>query len=137
MAKSSKQKLVSKSSSETELIAVSDFFSVVIVIRNFMLELGYDVAPATVYQDNKSTLKLIERGRPASDRTRHVAIRFFFIKDRVDSKEIKMEYCPTEGMVSDILTKPLQGALFVKLRDELLNYHLAKANRRGVSWNQA
>jgi hypothetical protein len=121
LCKSSKQRLVSKSSTETELIAISDFISIVIMFRNFLLELGYDLGPATMFQDNLSTLKLVERGRPASDRTRHVSVRFFFVKDRVDSKEIKMEYCSTTEMTADILTKPLQGAQFFKLRDQLLN----------------
>jgi hypothetical protein len=107
------------------------FISIVIMFRNFLLELGYDLGPATVFQDNLSTLKLVERGRPASDRTRHVSVRFFFVKDRVDSKEIKMEYCSTTEMTADILTKPLQGAQFFKLRDQLLNTQ-GKTNRRGV-----
>ncbi len=101
-------------------------------MRNFLIEIGYSLDAATVFQDNQSTMKLIERGRPASERTRHVAIRFFFIKDRVDSKEIKMEYCPTSDMVADILTKPLQGAQFYKLRDKLLNVNHGRTNRRGV-----
>jgi hypothetical protein len=119
--KSSKQKLVSKSSTESELIACSDALNNVIMIRNFLIELGYDLGPATVFQDNLSTLKLIEHGRPASERTRHVAVRFFFIKDRVDSKEIRVEYCPTGDMIADVLTKPLQGSQFFKLRSLLLN----------------
>ena len=48
---------------------------------------------------------------------------FFFISDRVTSKEINVEYKPTEEMLADIRTKPLQGALFVKLRDKLLNWY--------------
>jgi hypothetical protein len=51
-----------------------------------------------------------------------VNIRFFFAKDRVDSGEIKLEYCPTADMVADIFTKPLQGELFRKLRRQLLNW---------------
>ena len=47
-------------------------------------------------------------------------IRYFFVKDIVDVGELKIEYLPTEGMVADILTKPLQGALFKKLRKGLL-----------------
>ena len=131
LCKSSKQKLVSKSSTESELIACSDFVSSIIAIRNLLLELGFIVPPATIFQDNMSTLKLIELGRPASERTKHVAVRFFFIKDRVDAKEIQLQYCPTSDMLADILTKPLHGSLFVKLRNQLLNCS-EKSDCRGV-----
>lgn len=130
-AKSSKQKIVSKSSSEAELIAVSDYISNVIHAKDLLQEIGYDVGPAILKQDNKSTIKLIERGRPASERTRHIAIRFFFIKDRVDNKEISIHYCPTDDITADVLTKPLVGAKFYKHRAILLNLH-GKMDRRGV-----
>ena len=81
------------------------------------------MGPATVYQDNMSTIASVKNGKSNSDRTRHIAIRFFFISDRVTSKEINVEYMPTGEMLADILTKPLQGALFVKLRDKLLNWY--------------
>ena len=42
-------------------------------------------------------------------------------KDRVDSKDVLVEYMPTEDMLADSLTKPLQGDLFIKLRRFLMN----------------
>ena len=62
---------------------------------------------ATVYQDNMSTIALVKNGKSNSDRTRHIAIRFFFVADRVASKEIKIDYMPTREILADILTKPL------------------------------
>jgi len=122
MSKSTKQKLVSKSSTEAELIALSDSTSIVIWVRNFLEAQGYKMPPAEVYQDNTSTMAMVAAGMPTSNRTRHISIRFFFVKDRVASGELDISYMPTLDMVSDILTKPLQGELFVKLRKELLNY---------------
>ena len=81
------------------------------------------MGPATVYHDNMSTIALVKNGKSNSDRTRHIAIRFLFVADRVASKEIKIEYVPTGEMLADILTKPPQGALFKKLRDKLLNWY--------------
>jgi hypothetical protein len=122
MSKSTKQKLVSKSSTEAELIALSDSASVVIWVRNFLTAQGYKMPPAEVYQDNTSTMAMVAAGMPTSNRTRHISIRFFFVKDRVTSGELDISYVRTADMVSDILTKPLQGELFIKLRKELLNY---------------
>jgi len=118
---STKQKLVAKSSCEAEIIGVSDGLSEVIWVRNFLLGQGLDIGPAIVFQDNQSTMKLFEKGRSTSSRTRHIHIRYFFIKDRVESGEVCLRYMPTEDMIADILTKPLQGELFRRLRAKLLN----------------
>ena len=119
-AKSSVQKLNSTSSTEAELIALSDSTAQIIWTRNFLLELGYEVGAATVYQDNQSTIKLVQNGKSNSGRTRHIAIRYFFVADRISTGEIKVEYMATGDMIADILTKPLQGNLFRKLRTTLM-----------------
>jgi len=122
VAKSGKQKIVAKSSSEAELIAASDEIGEGIHVRDFLIEQGYTVGPATLHQDNMSTMKLIEKGRSTSDRTKHVNVRYFFVKDRVKRGEIEVRHSPTSTMMADILTKPLQGELFRKMRDALLNW---------------
>jgi hypothetical protein len=118
--KSSKQKLNTKSSTEAELVAASDHYSQVIWCSEFFRAQGYSVQTPVLAQDNMSTIALINKGRSTADATRHINIRFFFIKDRVDSGEIKIVYVPTKDMVADYLTKPLQGELFRRLRDFLM-----------------
>jgi hypothetical protein len=122
-AKSSKQKLVTKSSTEAELVAVSDVIGQILWINNFLRSQGYDVPAAKILQDNLSTIALINNGKSNSARTRHIAIRYFFINDKVKSKEVHVEYVPTHDMIADLLTKPLQGQLFRDLRDKLLNWY--------------
>jgi len=122
ICKSVKQKINTKSSTEAELVALSDSISMAIWCRNFLEEQGYIMPPASVFQDNQSTIAMVRAGRPTSDRTRHVNIRFFFVADREQAGEIAIEYLPTKDMIADILTKPLQGELFLKLRKELLNW---------------
>ena len=122
--KSSVQKLNSKSSTEAELIGATDSAGQLLWTRQFLLEQGYDVGPAVLYQDNTSTISLINNGRSNSERTRHIAIRYFFLKDRIENKEIRVEYLNTGDMIADILTKPLQGEQFVRLRAKLLNWPL-------------
>jgi hypothetical protein len=120
--KSTKQRLNTKSSAEAELIALSDMCSRAIWCREFLIAQGYDVPPARVYQDNMSTIALATKGAGSSDRTRHVSIRYFWMKDRVASGDIEIVYKPTADMVADILTKPLHGDLFIRLRRLLLNW---------------
>jgi len=121
--KSSKQKITTKSSTEAELVGLSDTTSQVIWTREFLIEQGYDPGPATIYQDNKSTIALANKGGSTSARSRHINIRFFFIKDRIAAGEIELKYKPTAEMIADILTKPLQGTLFRRLRNILLNWY--------------
>jgi hypothetical protein len=120
-AKSSKQKLVAKSSTEAELIGVSDGLSQALWTRNFLQAQGIKVKPVILKQDNKSTICMVEKGKSTSPRTRHVAIRYFFVKDRMEKGEVEIAYLPTELMVADFFTKPLQGELFRRLRAEVLN----------------
>jgi hypothetical protein len=120
--RSAKQKIVSKSSTESELIGLSDSLSQAIWTRDFLIGQGYTMGPATVYQDNMSAIALAAKGKSTSDRTRHIHIRYFFVKDRVDAGEISVEYKPTTMMLADLLTKPLQGDLFRAMRKDLLNW---------------
>jgi hypothetical protein len=120
-AKSSKQKIMTKSSTEAELVAISDVIGQVLWLRNFLEAQGYVLPPVKLFEDNLSTIALIKSGKSNSSRTRHIAIRYFFISDKVLSKEVEVEFMPTDSMLADILTKPLQGSLFKKFRDLLLN----------------
>jgi hypothetical protein len=122
-AKSSVQRLNTKSSTEAELVGVSDAVGQLFWLRHFLQGQGYDVGPATLYQDNQSTIALMENGKSGCERTRHIAIRYFFVKDRIGSGEIRVEYCPTDAMVADSLTKPMQGAKFRDMRALLLNWY--------------
>jgi len=57
-----------------------------------------------------------------SERTRHVNIKFYFVKQYIDNGSVKLEYCPTLSMIADALTKPLQGKQFEFLRSFLLGH---------------
>lgn len=76
---------------------------------------------AVIYQDNTSTIQLEKNGRRSSGkRTKHMDIRNFYVKNKVDSGEIEIQYCPTKEMWGDYFTKPLQGQLFKKMRDKTM-----------------
>ena len=111
-AKSKKQGLVTKSSTEAELVALSDMSSLAIWWREFIICQGYDIGAMEVEQDSTSCMKLAENGRSFNQLSRHINIRYFFIKDRMDAKEIKLKYVQIDELVADILTKPLQGEKF-------------------------
>jgi hypothetical protein len=83
---------------------------------------GYNVKENKVFKDNQSAILLEKNGRRSSSRrTRHINIRYFFVTDRIQSKELTVEYCPTGNMLADMFTKPLQGSSFYKFRAAVLN----------------
>jgi hypothetical protein len=103
---STKQKLVARSSTESEIIGVHDVMPQLLWTAYFLKAQGVAVNDSVLYQDNMSSILLETNGRAsASKRSRHMNIRYFFVKDRVDSKEVRIEYCPTEDMVADYFTK--------------------------------
>jgi hypothetical protein len=121
--KSSKQQIVTKSSTEAELVALSDSATQAIHLRNFVQAQGYEMGPVVIYQDNLSCMALMKRGGPCSQRSRHINIRHFWVKDRVDDKEVEIRHLGTKEMGrANVLTKPVQGAQFVAERFDLNNW---------------
>lgn len=119
---SRKQKINTKSSTETELVAVDDKLGDILWTRHFIEAQGYKVDENIVYQDNMSSLSLEKNGRVSSSpRTKHIKAKFFLVKDKSDVGDIHLKYCPTETMWADVLTKPLQGAKFRQMRAFLMN----------------
>jgi hypothetical protein len=123
MSKSSKQKLNTKSSTEAELVGASDYLPSTIWAKMFLEEQGYEIHENTFYKDNQSAMKLETNGRAScGQKSRHIDIRFFFMKDRIKIDDIKIVYCPTEQMLADFFTKPLQGSLFNRFRTVLMGH---------------
>ena len=57
----------------------------------------------------------------SSRKTNHIKAKFFFIKDKVDSEVVNISDFPAGVMWADVLTKPLQGTAFRKMRAQLMN----------------
>ena len=72
--KSSKQKIVTRSSTEAELVGISDSLSQILWTREYILYQGIPLGPVILFQDNMSTIFLANKGRTTSERTRHIKI---------------------------------------------------------------
>jgi hypothetical protein len=78
------------------------------------------VDDSILYQDNLSAMLLEKNGKKSSSkRTKHIWVRYFFIKDRIGNGKISLKHCPTGDVVGDHFTKPLQGAQFRKFRADI------------------
>ena len=80
-ASSRKQAIISKSSTEAGVIGVLNNAGDNLGIMYFLEGQGYDIKPIVLYQDNNSAIMLLDKGRSTSHRTRHIATRYFFIKE--------------------------------------------------------
>ena len=116
----SKQKLTTKSSTESEIVGLSDGTVEVLWVLEFLKSQGYELSGVTIGQDNMSVLTLMSKTRGHANRTKHLNSRFFFVRDRTETGELKLVYVRTEDMIADILTKPMTGSQFRKFTDALL-----------------
>ena len=116
---SRKQKSVALSSSEAEYMAVSQASYEVIWLHKMLVGLfGQRLRPIVIYCDNQSCIKLTEN--PVfHDRSKHIEIRYHFIRDCVQRGVVKLEYISTEEQVADILTKSLPRGKHVFFRDKM------------------
>ena len=118
--KSTAQKINTTSSCEADLVALAKGLQQTLWARTFLIGQGLITPPITIYQDNQSTIKLIERGHPAAEQSRHINIGYFWIHDLIKQGVVTVKFCPTLSMLADYFTKPLQGSLFTDLRDQVI-----------------
>lgn len=111
---SSKQKSVALSSTEAEYIGMCEAAKEAIYLRGLMMELTGITSCITLHNDNQSALKLTVNPIHHK-RTKHIDIRYHFIRETVDNKILNTVYMSTEIMPADILTKSLNSVRHHKL----------------------
>jgi hypothetical protein len=123
MSSSRKQKINTRSSTESEIVGVDDAMPSVLWSLYFLQEQGYGTTHAVIFQDNKSAILVLETNGKwsSSKRTKHIKMKYFFVKDKVDDGEVKIEHLPTEQMWIDMHSKPSQGIRFETDRSVLQN----------------
>ena len=108
---------MARSSAEAEYCGIADAGKEIVHVRQLLVELGiismeYQVP---VINDSQSAIAICRETGP-SKRTKHVAIRFHWIKEEVQNGHICLKWQPTQSMIADILTKPLGKQVFERLR---------------------
>ena len=120
---SRKQKLNTRSSTESELVGSDDLSTPILWTKLFLEAQGYPIEKNILYQDNKSTILLLENGKKSSSkRTRALNIRYFFLTDQIEKGNLVVEYCPTDHMIADFMSKPLQGVKFQRFRHLIMGF---------------
>jgi hypothetical protein len=120
--KSKKQRIVTKSSMEAEVVGLSDTASTALHLHNFVEAQGYTLKPTALHQDNMSGMAVMKKGGPVSERSRHIHIRYFWLKEQVDLGVVEIKHLGTSKMFANLLTKPVQGKQFRQERYGLTNW---------------
>ena len=105
---SKKQELVTLSTMEAEYVAATHAAKELLWLRRLLGEIFRSLNhPILLHCDNQSAIALTRSDGQFHARTKHIDIRWHFIKFCIDDGTIAITYCPTENMTADILTKPL------------------------------
>jgi hypothetical protein len=119
--KSTKHKLNTHSSTESEIVAVDDSIPQILWVHLFLKAQGLAVSDNILYQDNKSAMLLETNGQALSSKhTGHIEIWYYYVANQIEKGDLRDIWCPTDKNIADFLTKPLRGKAFVKFWDLLM-----------------
>jgi hypothetical protein len=122
-AASRKQKCMTKSPTESELVALTDNVGFVELFEEFLsFLLNVKERTPIVYQDCTSVIDLVTKGGGVV-RTKHMRARMNVGREAILEERIKVVYCHTSRMIADGLTKALEGSAFVTFADLILGHH--------------
>ena len=114
---SRKQPIVALSTMESEYIAASDSSREAVWLRGLLTNLGISQSDPTVLRcDNESAINLAHNPL-AHKGSKHIQVRYHFIREQVAGGTIKLEYVDTTKQLADVLTKAVDGATYLKCLD--------------------
>jgi hypothetical protein len=104
---SKKQASTALSSTEAEYIAAAHATKELVWLRRLLSELGQNQThPTPLHIDNQSAMAIAKNPK-FHDRTKHIEVRYHFLRQKVEEGELALEYVPTGCQVADVLTKGL------------------------------
>ncbi len=115
------QRLVTLSTCEAELVALTETAKEAIWMRELLAAMDMDIEDKqafTIFEDNSAALVIATNGRRKS-RNKHIDIRYFWVHEKVDKNIFKIEKCATEDQLADIFTKALGIEAFVRMRAKI------------------
>ncbi|OWZ12871.1 hypothetical protein PHMEG_00013899 [Phytophthora megakarya] len=108
---SKKQPIVTLSTTESEYVALAHGIKECIGLKQLIHELGFDVGNVIVHVDNQAAQHVAE-GKGASQRSRHIDLRYHWVREQVQKDIVQISYRATAVMVADLFTKPLSHNKF-------------------------
>ena len=118
--RSNKQNCIALSTAEAEYVALSSAAQEAVWLSRLLQDINFNNLglPVTLFEDNQAAISIAENPQN-HPKTKHIGIKYHYIRDLVSKNVISLEYCPTDMMLADIFTKSLSPEKFVKLRSML------------------
>lgn len=113
-----KQQSVAMSSAEAEYVAAAGCCVNVLWMKSQLSDYGIHYKSVPIFCDNTSEI-VISNNPVLHQRTKHIDIRYHFIRDHIMNGEIELHFIPTEYQLADIFTKPLDEPTFTRQKTEL------------------
>ena len=113
-------KYTATSTPEAEYVAIAHGLKELLWVYQLLLTMGVSIRlPITILEDNQACIQIADN--PVSQRrTRHIDVRFHFIRDYVEDGTVKLKYCITKDMLADIMTKTMSRPEFQRLRAKII-----------------
>ena len=116
---SRKQSSISLSTAEAEYIVAAECCTQILWIRQSLEDIQVNSSqPTPIYCDNTSAIS-ISKNPVMCSKTKHISIKYHFLREKVGEQKVKLEYVSTKEQVADIFTKPLPKDTFEYLRQKL------------------
>ena len=114
--RSKKQSCTALSTAEAEYMALSSAAQEAIWMRELNSDLRNPQSqPTVIFEDNQSAISMAKNPQ-FHGRSKHINIKYHFIREQVSNDKIRLKYCPTEDMLADLLTKGIGPEKFERLR---------------------
>ncbi|KAG0478031.1 hypothetical protein HPP92_012750 [Vanilla planifolia] len=116
---SRKQTVVALSSAEAEYVAAARAIAPAVWLKRILEDIGEkQEEPMTIFHDSKSAIAISENLR-SHDRTKHVAIKYHYIREAVERQEMQLKLCTTNLQPADIFTEALSRETFISNREQI------------------
>ena len=110
------QPIVATCTMEAEYIALSLVMKDITWLRNLLQEINFPAtSKATVFEDNQACIKYANDPGRFHQRSKHIDVRFHFVREKIQEGLVDLVYCPTSKMRADFLTKALPAPRFLEL----------------------
>ena len=110
--------MVALSTSEAEYMALSSAVQEALWLQKLFTDLQMTAKLITIKEDNQGAIALTQNPI-AHSRTKHIDIRFHFIREARENGSVDIIYCLTSEIITDLFNKPIPRGQFEKLRDLL------------------
>jgi len=123
---------VALSSTESEYVAVTNGAQEALWIKSLMSELGFNQSCITLFEDNEGCINLSNNPQEFK-RTRHVQVKYHFIRHHVRAGTLKLQYVETANQLADIFTKGVSGPKLINTLKQLQVYPHSKPGRVSIN----